>query len=546
MASTDLAGTSGAAAVPPAMGGNILDSGKALLAQPAIRKALPAIGGLGALAVVALLWMAMSTPPQRTLYSSLGDAERASVVEVLDGAGIDYAIDNSTGMVSVAENDLYRARMLVASDGALASPETGAAMLDSIPLGASRTLEGERLKNVRERELMMTIAEIDAVESVRVHLAQPQRSAFVRDNAPPSASVMLRLARGRSLSDAQVSAIVNLVAGSVPGMATDEVRVADQHGNLLSADGDSGAGDMLKLQANYEDKLRAQIDGLLVPMLGAGNFSSEVQVELDNSEQTSARESYDKDGVVRSETEMRSTRRDSGPAGGIPGVLANTPPADAVLEDGAPQGGDAGGEDAGQTAGETSARRTYELGREVAVTSNAPGGLRRLSVAVALSREALDKIKPATAEQVEKLVAAAVGADPERGDTVAVIAGTFEPVVAEETPFYEASWFAAVLRNAVALIAVILALLFGVRPLVRALKREEPTEGDAPIDGGELLAQGVLDPAANSAGTSGSGPDTEALREQVALARSLAAQQPDRAATALRRMLAEPAGSASA
>ncbi len=534
MASTDLAGPSGVA------------SGKALLAQPAIRKALPAIGGLGALAVVALLWMAMSTPPQRTLYSSLGDAERASVVEVLDGAGIDYAIDNNTGMVSVAENDLYRARMLVASDGALASPETGAAMLDSIPLGASRTLEGERLKNVRERELMMTIAEIDAVESVRVHLAQPQRSAFVRDNAPPSASVMLRLARGRSLSDAQVSAIVNLVAGSVPGMATDEVRVADQHGNLLSADGDSGAGDMLKLQANYEDKLRAQIDGLLVPMLGAGNFSSEVQVELDNSEQTSARESYDKDGVVRSETEMRSTRRDSGPAGGIPGVLANTPPADAVLEDGAPQGGDAGGEDAGQTAGETSARRTYELGREVAVTSNAPGGLRRLSVAVALSREALDKIKPATAEQVEKLVAAAVGADPERGDTVAVIAGTFEPVVAEETPFYEASWFAAVLRNAVALIAVILALLFGVRPLVRALKREEPTEGDAPINGGELLAQGVIDPAANSAGTSGSGPDTEALREQVALARSLAAQQPDRAATALRRMLAEPVGSASA
>ena len=86
MASTDLAGPSGAAAVPPAMGGNILDSGKALLAQPAIRKALPAIGGLGALAVVALLWMAMSTPPQRTLYSSLGDAERASVVEVLSYA----------------------------------------------------------------------------------------------------------------------------------------------------------------------------------------------------------------------------------------------------------------------------------------------------------------------------------------------------------------------------------------------------------------------------------------------------------------------------
>ncbi len=100
----------------------------------------------------------------------------------------------------MAEDDLYRARMMVASDGGLAAPETTAEMLDAIPMGSSRTLEGERLRNVRERELMMTIMEIDGVEAVRVHLAQAEKSVFVRENAPPSASVMVRLARGRNLA----------------------------------------------------------------------------------------------------------------------------------------------------------------------------------------------------------------------------------------------------------------------------------------------------------------------------------------------------------
>ena len=520
-----------------------MDRATGLLAQPAIRKALPAMVGLGALALVAMLWMTLSAGPQRVLYSSLSDGERAEVAGALDTGGISYEIDNATGMISVSEDDLYRARMLVASDGALAAPETGSDMLNSIPLGASRTLEGERLRNVRERELMLTIAEIDGVESVRVHLATPQRSPFVRENTAPTASVMTRLSRGRSLSRPQVSAIVNLVAGSVPGMNADAVRVVDQHGSLLSDNSPaagSGAMEVLQLQSGYEEKLRGQIDALLVPMLGEGNFSSEVQVELDMNEVTSARESYDKEGVIRAETEMTSTRSSRQLAGGVPGVTANTPPPPAELVEGAPQGAEASATGGGEIEGETSARRTYELGREVAVTSNRPGAVSRVTVAVALSDDALKAIAPATAKQIEELVSAAVGADPARGDAVTVIRGKFDVTLAEETPFYEAAWFAAVLRNSVALIAVILGLLFGVRPLIKALQRDPAKDNDTEIiDGGELSSQKPMLQAGTSAA-----PDSEALREQVALARRLATQQPDRAATALRRMLAEPAGDA--
>lgn len=507
-------------------------------AQPAIRRALPAIAGVGALAAVALLWLALAQPPQRVLYGSLSDSERASVAAALDQGGIDYTIDNTTGTLTVGEGDLYRARMLVASDGALAAPESTAQMLDAIPLGASRTLEGERLRNVRERELMLTIMEIDGVEAARVHLATPERSVFVREQTAPTASVMVRLARGRSLSEDQVVAIGNLVAASVPGMQAEAVRIADQHGKLLSSKDATGASKSLQLQRQFEEKLRMQVAQLLLPIVGEGNFSSQVQVELDMSEVTSAQESYDKDGVLRSETESQSQRTGPGAAAGVPGVLANTPPPPTVLEEGAPEG--AAAQPGGAVSGESSARRTYEVGRQVAVSSTSPGGVKRLSVAVALSAEALKQAKPASVKQIESLVAAAVGANPQRGDTVTVISSTFSPTVEEALPFYETAWFATVLRNAVALIAVILVLLFVMRPLIKTLRTraqdEEPGSDAESSEGNRLPA-----PADHTAGAIAH----ENLNEQVELARRLAAERPDHAAAALRRMLAAPAGAAS-
>jgi len=303
--------------LPPGMQG--------FVSQPALARALPALGALGAVAAAATLWMAISSGADRVLYTSLTDAERAKVVETLEGGGIAYSIDNNTGAIRVSENDIYRAKMLVASDAGIAAPEGAEAMLDAMPLGTSRTLEGERLRLARERELMLTIREIDGIESVRVHLATPERSVFVRENNPPSASVMVRLVGGRSLSPEQVGAIVNLVAASVPGMSPDAVRVVDQNGRLLS-DPQSREGEGLTLQREHEMKLREQLDALLLPLLGEGNFSAQVQVELEKSEVTTARETYENEGAIRSESAREATRTGSAPAGGVPGVQANTPP----------------------------------------------------------------------------------------------------------------------------------------------------------------------------------------------------------------------------
>lgn len=512
------------------------------MAQPAVRRALPGVVALGAVGLVAALWLAIAEPPQRLLFSGLGDLERGQVVEALAAGGIDHRVDPSTGAITVAEGDYYAASSLVASNGALPAPQGAAEMLDAIPLGSSRTLEGERLRLARERELMLTIREIQGIAAVRVHLATPERSVFVRERDAPSASVMLSLARGRSLSRAQVDAIVNLVAGSVPGMSPDAVRVVDQNGRLLSApEGEEHEG--LALQREFEAKLREQVSSLLLPLLGAGNFSSQVQVDLDQAEVTSARESFDDQGVIRSESERSATRTNGAPVGGVPGVDANTPPPPADLVDGAPEAAaPAAAAGAGPSDSESAVQRNYELGREVAVTSVRPGGLRRLSVAVAVSNAALVAAAPMTAEQLEALVAAAVGADPARGDTVEVMVGGFESIAPAEPQLWEQPWFMPALRHGAALVAVLLVLLFVVRPL---MKRARPATGETAGAAVEPAGEGSADvaPAARDAaeGEEGEPADEFAdLPQQVRLARQLAASRPERAVAALQRMLEAP------
>ena len=152
------------------------------------------------------------------------------------------------------------------------------------------------------------------------------------------------------------------------------------------------------------------------------------------------------------------------------------------------------------------------------------------------------KANKADIDQIKQLVSAAVGLDPQRGDQVAVIARNFTPAALDAPPFYETDWFAAVLRNVVALIAVLLVLLLGVRPLIKALKREpaEPPVADAEAEtpeGEEKASSGI---------TTDRPIDPAVLSRQVGRAQQIVAEQPDDAVAALRQMLGPVEAAASA
>ena len=168
------------------------------------------------------------------------------------------------------------------------------------------------------------------------------------------------------------------------------------------------------------------------------------------------------------------------------------------------------------------------------MSNAAPGDVKRISVAVALNQTALKGGKAADVKKFEQLVTAAVGANPNRGDVVTVVERPFEPAQVEAPGFWETGWFATILRNAVALIAVVLVLLFAVRPIVKSLtgRKDAQEDSDEPIPF-------VRQSRAASAELGPEGPTRESLSAQIELAQRIVREQPDDALQALRRMLSQ-------
>ena len=530
-----------------------------VMAQPAVRRSLPMAMLVGLVAAALLAWLMLSTPTQKTLFSGLPDSDKAAVTSSLTQAGIKSRVDEGTGALTVAEEDYSRARMLLAGQGLPKAAPGGYAILDQLPMGVSRAVEGERLRQARETELAKSIEEIDAVADARVHLAMPEATVFLRDNAAPSASVILKLQGGRSLSDAQVQSIVNLVASSVPGMKPESVTVVDQLGALLSKPGGAGAGgnagnERLDAQRRVEEKMRTQLVQLLTPLVGAGNFTAEVQADVDLDETQATREKVDGPGVLRAETGNWTGNQKEGanaPAGGIPGALSNTPPPASTLTTPGASPTPAATPVAGGPAPDANKQsdqfqRAYDLGKEVSVTRAAPGGIKRLSVAVLLrDPDKGPKRSQMEINQVTDLVKSAVGFNGQRQDNVTVISRKFADGAdaASTAKWYDNAWLPVVARNVTAILIALMVLMLGVRPLAKGLmkKREEPVR--AASDQPALAADGT-------AGGEGGGvqvatpvgldeiEQSQGYDQRIGAVRGFTRDNPARAALAVRDMIA--------
>ena len=222
---------------------------KGVLAQPAVRRSLPMAMLVSLVAAAALAWMSLSTPTQKTLFTGLTDADKQAVTSALTQANITSHIDDGTGALTVDEDQFSKARMLLAGQGLPKQAPGGYAILDQLPMGVSRAVEGERLRQARETELARSIEDIDAVAEARVHLATPEASVFVRDNASPSASVVVKLQGGRALSQSQVQSIINLVASSVRCCPSPAVRRAP--GRRATSGSTSSAASRTNIAPNW-------------------------------------------------------------------------------------------------------------------------------------------------------------------------------------------------------------------------------------------------------------------------------------------------------
>src|SRR5690606_11508218 len=189
----------------------------------------------------------------------------------------------------------HETRLQLASQGLPRGGSVGFELLDNARFGASQFAEQISYQRGLEGELARSIQAMHSVESARVHLAMPRQSLFVRERQAPTASVLLNLYPGRSVSDSQVSAIAWLVSASVPELTVDNVSIVDQTGRLLSAPGGAGRGmdaDQLRYVRELEQRTVERILSLLNPLVGYGNVHAQATAEVDFSQREQTSEVY--------------------------------------------------------------------------------------------------------------------------------------------------------------------------------------------------------------------------------------------------------------
>jgi flagellar M-ring protein FliF len=477
----------------------------ALTGNPWLRQLAVMVGIAAsvALGVAVVLWS--QTPSYAPLYGNLAEKEASHVMEALQQAGVDFKVDEASGMVMVPTGKLKEIRMQLAGQGLPNGSGLGFELMQQeTGFGTSQLVEKARYQQALQGELARTIATIGAVQSARVHLAVPKQSVFVRKRQPPTASVAVRLHSGRVLEDSQVEAIVHLVASSVPELVPGRVTIVDQKGRLLSGDQESREMELSTTQFEYTRKVeghyRDRIESLLAPIVGRDKVRAQVTAEVDFTVTEQTQERYNPDQpALRSEQLNEEQRRGLG-VGGVPGALSNQPPAAGE----APETAGGGTENAAGGAADTmnssrQSTRNYELDRVISHTRMSPATLRRLSVAVVVDDIAVTDeagnvtVRERTPEEIERLatlVRDAVGFDARRGDSVRVMNSSFlspEPIAdLPEVPIWEQGWFLDLIKQGGGVLLVILLIFLVLRP---TMKRLTAVHADAGT--GAMAAAGV-------------------------------------------------------
>lgn len=356
--------------------------------------------------VVAMLWQ--NDNDYILLYGSRENIPVAQVVEVLSGEQISYRVEPSSGNLLVRETDLSKARMALASKGVTAHSPAGYELMDKESLsGSSQFIQTVRFRRSLEGELAQSIMALDVVEFARVHLGLSETSSFVLSNKPGStASVMLRVRFGQQLSDEQVTGIVNLVAGSVPGMKLSEVRVVDQHGSLLSAsigtksNGPAGSKTHSDLLQQMRRETERSLANLLAPVVGVDNFRISVVPRVNFNEIEETQERF----LSEPRTQPDSLHQALSSAQ----MVGFRPVTQAAAEN------------LPQRVGRHPAQRQFSYDRNVRHIRHPGYRLEKLSVSVVINRSApaVSTWTPENQAQVLKMLNQAAGIEPSRGDTL--------------------------------------------------------------------------------------------------------------------------------
>ncbi len=379
----------------------------------------------GVAAVLVAVMLRIGQAPDALLYSNLDLQEASEVTTALDSAGIKYSSRGDGSTIFVSRDEVGEARMLVAGKGLVTSGSVGYEIFDNQSvLGQTEFQQNLNEKRALEGELARTILTMRGINSARVMIALPRRELFQADAAEPTASVVVGVTGGQ-LSGAQVQAIRNVIASSVPNLKPEKVTLTDTSNRTLAAGSDSegfSAASAQDARDSTEAQLQARIMDIVEGVVGVGGARVQVTADIDHSRSTTQQQVFDPDGqVVRSTSANGSESSDTaGVSDGGATATNNIPGGEAPVTT-----------PTGSTTTDTTETTNYEISNTTTTTVKEAGEIKRLAVSVAVDGRWTPAANggaptyaartPQEIEQIKALVAAAVGIDATRGDKIEVL-----------------------------------------------------------------------------------------------------------------------------
>jgi flagellar M-ring protein FliF len=335
------------------------------------------------------------------LFSDLKPQDTAMMVAELDRMKVPYRIGSDGNTILVDASVVHATRLKLMGKDLPLHGTAGFELFNNADFGMTEFAQKINYQRALQGELTRTILSLSEVRDARVHLALPEQGLFRREDSKAKAAVTLMLKPGQALGAEQVRGIQRLVAAAVPGIQPQDVTIVDEQGVALTrAAGEpaelTGASSRLDLKRETERLLMRKATDVLEHAFGAGQALATVDVTLDMDQVR-----------VTTEDVIGAPARDGGRGAGV--VVRERE----STRDLSPPLANARGEGAG---GSSQREVEYQVGKRVEQVASAPGAIRRVQV-VAVVRQPLDATQ---IDQMRQLVAAAVGAVPDRGDTVVV------------------------------------------------------------------------------------------------------------------------------
>lgn len=432
------------------------------------------------------------------LFRNVDPAISSQIINELEAQGVKYKLADE-GTILVPTSDVYRQRIAVASLGIMGDNKKGFEIYDTQDFGATENEQRVKFQRAIQGELSKTIESLEPIDKASVYIAFPKDSVFTERQVPPTASVVVKIKDGAKLNRRQIDGIKRIVAGSVPNLKLEDVKIVTQDGVALGDDEIALENELVAAQIKYRSQFEDSYERKIIDMIGKfiggkDKVTAKVSIEFDFSTKDSINEIYDPNSVIRSEQNIEERREGKEPkdVGGVPGAVSNIGPVQG-LEDNKPT----------ELYSKNVANTNYEISKQTIKVKDQYATIKRVTAAVVVDGKYEFKtledgsqaetptyipLDQNELNSIKSLVQQAIGYNADRGDEVTVSNFEFRQTgkIAQVTGFQKVvdTYFKPIVPILKYLIVLIILYVFYkqvITPFLNKMLEESKDEGLEPL-----------------------------------------------------------------